>query len=509
MTKSKGTIRTLALMGLLTFGVVQIPLMAQQRPKAEKLDPTALKALQLKVEKNQDSINYHKQFIHEFDLEQPQILAIYDVWIKDNPKNANIPFALGTALANAYSPKAKDYLLQAVALNPKLKDAYGSLWMDAERWGDENLGRKYLRKAVEIDPNDPNYSFYYASSFKKIDKAKYKERSLAVADKFKTSERGAQALYWLAVDAKDPVEKEEIYKKLKNEFSPKDFNWSSSGMSSYNDFLIGQQRFADAEALCNELFKLTAKENWQTGAATAASFATYKRANDNKEWDKALAILNDLKIASYSPVAKRIPIFKAEIQAKKGEHQAAYQTLMDYYAKSPSPVLKDELKKQGKTLGKSDNAVQQDIGQMLKNKAQVATAFDLKNYSGGKNSLKDFEGKVAFITYWYPGCGPCRGEFPHFENVVKKFDKDQLAYIGINIAPTQNDYVLPFMKSTGYSFLPLEDFKGREKGNLDNKNAAPMNFMIDKKGNLVFSNFRTDAHNEDELELMINEVLAL
>jgi len=65
------------------------------------------------------------------------------------------------------------------------------------------------------------------------------------------------------------------------------------------------------------------------------------------------------------------------------------------------------------------------------------------------------------------------------------------------------------MKSTGYSFLPLEDVRGREKGNLDNRNAAPVNFMIDKSGNLVFSNFRTDEHNEDDLELMINEVLAL
>jgi hypothetical protein len=63
------------------------------------------------------------------------------------------------------------------------------------------------------------------------------------------------------------------------------------------------------------------------------------------------------------------------------------------------------------------------------------------------------------------------------------------------------------MKSSGYSFIPLEDVEGREKGNLDNRNAAPMNFLIDRKGNLVFKDFRIDGQNEDVLESMITSLL--
>ncbi|MNY59874.1 hypothetical protein D3C86_1963630 [compost metagenome] len=80
--------------------------------------------------------------------------------------------------------------------------------------------------------------------------------------------------------------------------------------------------------------------------------------------------------------------------------------------------------------------------------------------------------------------------------------------MGINIVSEQNEYVLPFMKGSGYSFTPLEDVKGREKGNLDNRGAAPTNFLIDKQGRVIFSNFRTDGSNEDELELMIKMLLA-
>jgi hypothetical protein len=53
----------------------------------------------------------------------------------------------------------------------------------------------------------------------------------------------------------------------------------------------------------------------------------------------------------------------------------------------------------------------------------------------------------------------------------------------------------------------LEDVEGRAKGNLDNRDAAPMNFLIDREGRLIFSNFRTDGNNEEDLELMINLLL--
>src|SRR5690606_27145127 len=101
--------------------------------------------------------------------------------------------------------------------------------------------------------------------------------------------------------------------------------------------------------------------------------------------------------------------------------------------------------------------------------------------------------------------GPCRGEFPHFEHVVRKFGKDQLAYIGINIVHEQDPYVVPFMKQSGYSFTPVRD-EPEKRGNLTAR-GAPTNYLIDRNGNIIFSNFRTDEHNERTLELMITELL--
>jgi len=42
---------------------------------------------------------------------------------------------------------------------------------------------------------------------------------------------------------------------------------------------------------------------------------------------------------------------------------------------------------------------------------------------------------------------------------------------------------------------------------LDNGRIAPVNFLIDKDGKIIFSRFRTDDTNEDELKTMIEMLL--
>ena len=54
---------------------------------------------------------------------------------------------------------------------------------------------------------------------------------------------------------------------------------------------------------------------------------------------------------------------------------------------------------------------------------------------------------------------------------------------------------------------PLQDDSTWKKGTLDNRNAAPVNFLIDGNGKIIFANFRTNERNEDALELMIQSML--
>lgn len=478
-----------------------------QHSKTEVVtDKAQLAKLKAAVEASPDSLTVHTAYTKAIGIEGPELEAQYAVWMNKFPKSAMVPYAIAKAYLNEESPKAKPYLLKAVEIDLKFTEAWGGLWEDGERWGDFTVSRGYLAKAAASDPSNPTYAFYYASSFNGVDEAKWKQMSLDVANRFPNHERGAQALYWLAERSKKTVDKMKYFELLHNSYDPAKFNWSGSGMSSYYITLLSENP-QKAVTLALEMAKTekNEKKNWSGMVLQAQTVAKAKILMDQKKGAEALAILKQLKMPGNSQFA----LLKAQADDIAGNTIGAYDSLMVTFAKTPSTALRAALSSYGNKLGKKTGEIDADIWKSLNANAQIATPFNgLKRYlTPGKASLADYKSKVVLLTYWFPGCGPCRGEFPHFENVVKKFKGKDLEYLGINIASEQNDYVVPFMKGSGYSFTPLEDVNGRAKGNLDNRGAAPMNFLIDKDGRLIFSRFRTDGDNEDDLELMINLLL--
>ncbi|WP_316788728.1 redoxin domain-containing protein [Pedobacter frigoris] len=496
---------------IVIFLTAAMPVAFGQRPNKSEIitDKAELAKLQTAVEASPDSLKVHTAFIKAMGTDNPELEKQYEVWMTKYPKSAMVPYALGKAYEDQESPKAKPYLLKTVALDPKFTEAWGGLWIDAERWGDFAGGRDYLAKAVASDPSNPNYNFYYASSFSGADEAKYRELSLAVAKKFPSHERGAQALYWLGARSKKVADKMKYFELLRKSYSPLKFNWSASGMSSYYDILLSENP-AKAITLAKEMAKDAEKQKeWSNLALQAQNVAAAKKLIAAKKPGEAKAALNKIKLPRYFSFNKEIVLLKAKADDIAGNTGAAYDSLIVAFGKAPSLRVKSVIKSYGAKLGKQEERVEADIWNRLDGVAKAATPFTLKQYFKPESaSLSDYKGKVVLLTYWFPGCGPCRGEFPHFENVVRKFKGKDLEYIGINIVSDQNDYVVPFMKSSGYSFTPLEEVKGRTKGNLDNGGAAPTNFLIDQQGRVVFSNFRTDGDNEDDLELMINLLLA-
>ncbi|MES2275416.1 MAG: TlpA disulfide reductase family protein [Bacteroidota bacterium] len=497
----------LSLIALL-ISIQATSLFAQKAKPVAVTDKGELEKLKLAVEANPDSLGKHAAYIKAVGLANPALVAQYDVWMKKYPKSAAVPYALAKAYVDEESPKAKPYLLKTVAIDPKYTEAWGGLWIDGERWGDFKASRDYLAKAVASDPSNADYSFYYASSFGAIDQDKWRDMSLAVAKKFPTSERGAQALYWLGERSMNTEDKLKYFELLRNSYPPEKFNWSSSGMTAYFSILLGtdpQKAIALATTMQNNPKEA---KLWANLTVQAQTIADGKKLLDQSKAEEALTLFNKVKLPKYYSFNKDLLLLKAQTVAQMGHTQAAYDSVMNAFVKAPSPSFYKALYAYGTKSGKSAAQVKTDIFRNLDATAQQATPFTLKKYFGeGSTSLADYKGKVVLVTYWFPGCGPCRGEFPHFEDVVRQYKNKPLEYVGINIFPDQNDYVIPFMKSSGYSFTPLEDYKGRVKGNMDNKNAAPVNFLLDQNGRIIFSNFRITEANEDDLKLMIDLLL--
>ncbi len=496
----------------LTILVAQ-PSMAQEGGQDKEL---MMKKLADSINNDPNNLQLHEQYLKVSGFtrwgakEDTAFVNQYKRWMDKYPQSAVLPYALGHAFAGRESPQAKPYLLKAIELEPKMDKAYFDLWIDAERWGQFEKGREYIAKASEIKPDNADYAFYSASSSDR-NSAKYTEMSLEVAKRFPESERGAQALYWLAVRSKNNGDKVRYFELLKEKFQPAKFRWSSSGMSAYFNLLLAESP-QKAKKLAVEMEKVVTadrdKKSWSSLTILADDVT---KANELLASNKAPAAIQILEKDIFLRWVNSIPellLLKAKAYQKNQQTQKAYEQLLASYASNPQPIIGDALFTYGNLLKKNKDQVTREVWHIRDTASRKATDFSLNKYfSEGKASLADFKGKVILLTYWFPGCGPCRGEFPHFQNVVNKFNKNDLAYVGINIVPEQNDYVIPFLNSSGYTFLPLEDYEGRDKGNLDNGGAAPVNFLIDQKGNIIFKNFRTDGDNEDILYEMISSTI--
>ena len=465
--------------------------------------------LRTAVEANPNDLTAHEQYIKAVGITDPEIEKQYEAWMKQFPQSATVAYAIGHAYCNKESPKAKPYLLKAVEMDPKFDKAYFDLWIDGERWGDFSASRAYLAKAKEANSASADYAFYYANTFSKTDFEKYKKASLEVAANFPNTERGAQALYWLANRTDDSKEKIIFYEQQRKDFPPDKFSWTSSGMSEYFDLLLKTEP-NKALSLAQSMVEFKGRDvkTWETNVSNAKNMIEVQTLLSSGKASDAVVVLDKLIVPRYSSSKEDIAYLKATALDAAGNTAKAYESLLVYFAKEPTAKMNEALNSYGKKLGKDTKKVDEEVWYIRDTASKKAPDFKLQRYlTEGFSSLSDFKGKVVMITYWFPGCGPCRGEFPHFENVVKKFKGKDFVYLGINIVPEQDEYVVPFMKSSGYSFTPLKDNADWEKGPLNNRNAAPVNFLIDKSGQIIFSNFRTNEQNEDALEFMINSML--
>lgn len=458
------------------------------------------------VEKDMYNVEKHRAYIFKLGLKNPELYKQYAQWMLKYPQIGEIPLALGMVHHKPDVAKSTQYLLKAVAINPKLTKAWSILYTNAIVSGDMDKAKYYIEKAIATDPKDVMNRISYASLYEKTDKKKYIELLQLAAEVEPKSPLGRHAMSLLAMAETDPVKKTSHFEKIFTLFHPDELK-NHFIMNYYYDFLLHRDPSA-AAAMASRLSAADTQNKWTKWAAVAKQITTVNRLLDQHKYTAAKTIVQTLDLPSDLNFSKQIILLKAKVDDLLGHTKQAYDSLLVAIVKQPATTLREGLNFYGKKLDKSEDQIKKDLGTALNKIAVPATDFSLKQYGKtGNVSLADFRGKVILLTYWFPNCAPCREELPHFENVITKFKGKDVAYLGLNIAGREDKLVEPFLKSTAYSFIPLADTKKRNKGNLDNRGYAPRNFMIDKQGNLVFLNFTISDRNEDELEQMIKLLL--
>ncbi len=452
---------------------------------------------------NMESIGAHKNYVYALNLDNPLLIPQYKAWMKKYPQNINIPLTIGTIYYNAEMSEAKEFLLQAAKIDPNNAQIWFMLAGDAFNRAQTDLSNEYIKKATLLDPSNADYASRYLFSFRNGNQEEYKQKVFDFVKSFPTDESGAEALYWLGEDATDINEKINYLEKLRELYPPKEFNWSSSGMIGLADAYLQ----TDPEKALVLINSMGGDKDWQMRKKVAESLIQAGKLEQMKNYNEALTVLNQVILPRFNYIDDFIALKKASLQEKAGDIKIAYDNLAKKFANLPTDEVYAALELYGKEIGKDKEQITTDIKTIRNSKSVAAYPFNLGLYSSKDSlNLNNLKGKVVLLTFWFPGCGPCRAEFPHFQAVISKFKSGDVAYVGINVAPEQDPYVAPLIKNAGYSFVPL-----RGSHEFARKNYAvqgePENFLIDKEGKIIFKNFRIDQKNHRTLELMITSLL--
>ncbi len=81
-----------------------------------------------------------------------------------------------------------------------------------------------------------------------------------------------------------------------------------------------------------------------------------------------------------------------------------------------------------------------------------APDFELATVDGEIIRLSDYKGKPVIVNFWATWCGPCRAEFPEFQDAAVD-NADSLVIIGVNnTSADQADLVPGFLDEFGITF---------------------------------------------------------
>ena len=106
---------------------------------------------------------------------------------------------------------------------------------------------------------------------------------------------------------------------------------------------------------------------------------------------------------------------------------------------------------------------------------------------GGEFSSTELAGEVAVLNFWGSWCPPCRVESPQFQEVYADVRDQGVAFLGLNVKETSEQFALAFVQSEGIEFPSLYDPRGEVALAFRDypANAIPSTIILDREGRVA------------------------
>ena len=137
---------------------------------------------------------------------------------------------------------------------------------------------------------------------------------------------------------------------------------------------------------------------------------------------------------------------------------------------------------------------------------EAPPAIDMPDQAGNKVDLNELKGQVVLIDFWASWCGPCKQEMPVLEELHKKYAKQGLVIIGINIDNNPKK-MNNFLKGEPATFRIVHDPKLKVAVKYEPA-TMPSSYFIGKDGKIRYVHEGFKKKDAPDLEARIKTLLA-
>jgi peroxiredoxin len=133
-----------------------------------------------------------------------------------------------------------------------------------------------------------------------------------------------------------------------------------------------------------------------------------------------------------------------------------------------------------------------------------AISFEATDINGNKYSLEDLKGKVVVMNFWFTACKPCVMEIPELNELVHKYNKEDVVFLGFCLDPKTT--VEPFLKKHPfeYNIIPSAGKTAQEYG----LRSYPSHIIIGKDSKVAYSTTGLSPNTIKEIDENISSQLS-
>ena len=435
------------------------------------------------------------------------LIGRFQTLSRRHPKKAIYRWALGQIYSEDNPVWEEAYCRQSVQLDPGFAPGYQCLANVAYLRGDKARVIALRRKVMDLEPENAEAAFQYAWELQG-NPAAYRDATMRMIQSFPRSPQSAQALYWYAEHQATDAAAAKYFEQLYKQFPPQQFDWSENGTEQLFD-IYDRTDPAKAQKLAHEMLAADpSNKDWVAFASYADAMAKAEQEIHENNPAAALSTMKAIKSPSYDFDMRREQLLYARALDLAGKTSDAYESLLTDYAKHPTAEVHAALEQYGARAGKNSRQIDAAVWSAMKADSIPSIPFTLENLSDGEQvSLKNYRGHVVIVDFWFPNCGPCRQSFPYLQKIATEYKDKGLIVLAINGMKGQETFVLPLLKSEGYSFVPLA---GSEEwdANVYHVRTYPSTFLIGEDGRVYFRPHIYNRREESATELEVNELLA-